>query len=617
MRWDGTDRRSVLRVTGYVDARSVRPRPTPADEVLVSPGGDRALVMADNHVYLASVPAVGGEAPVVSVANPRRAAVPVRQLTRVGGDFAGWYASGRLAHFSMGRSYFAYDIARADSAARDSTARADSLKRLRGESVDQAPDSAGTADDSTAGESAAGQAAGESAAPPTDAAGPDSARAAYEPRRVEVVVTAPKDRPRGTVVLRGARVITMRGDEVIERGDVLVTNNRVVAVGPAGQVAVPAGAREIDVRGKTIIPGLVDVHAHLRPPFGIHKTEVWEYLANLAYGVTTTRDPQTGSTDVLSYGDLVETGDILGPRIFSTGPGVFWSDDIKSRRDARDVLRRYTDFYNTQTIKQYMVGDRKVRQWVAMAAHELRLTPTLEGGLDFKKNMTEAIDGYAGIEHSLPIAPLYKDVATLLARSGLTYTPTLLVQYGGPWAENYWYQRHDVTRDAKLARFTPAAELANRGRRREGWWHPSQYSFRLFAEQADKIVRAGGRVGVGGHGQLQGLGMHWELWTVQSGGMRPHDALRAATVVGAAAIGLDRHLGSLEPGKLADLVVLDRNPLENIQNTNSVRYVMKNGRLYEGETLTELWPRRRELPAPWWRNLEAAPDAGDHDAGTR
>jgi Tol biopolymer transport system component len=577
MRWDGTDRRPVLKVTGYVDARSSTSRPTPADAVLMSPLGDRALVQADNHVYVVSVPQVGGEAPTVSVANPGSAVVPVRQLTRIGGDFAGWHPDGQRVHFAMGRSYFTYDLARAEAAVRDSAQREVSV-----------------------------------AAEDTAAADSVQRAPAYEPSRVDVTITVAKDRPSGTVALCGARVITMRGDEVIERGDVVVRDNRILAVGPAGSVAIPAGAREMDMAGSTIIPGLVDVHAHLRPPFGVHKTEVWEYLANLAYGVTTTRDPQTGTTDVLSYGDLVETGDILGPRIFSTGPGVFWSDDIRSRRDAREVLRRYTDFYNVETIKQYMVGDRKVRQWVVMAANELRLTPTLEGGLDFKKNITEAIDGYAGIEHSLPIAPLFKDAVTLLAGSGVVYTPTLLVQYGGPWAENYWYQRYDILGDPKLQRFTPTAELARRGYRRPGWWHPSQYSFQLLAEQANKILQAGGRVGLGGHGQLQGLGTHWELWTIASGGMKPHDALRVATIHGANAIGMDAHLGSIEPGKLADLVVLTRNPLDDIQNTNAIGHVMKNGRLYQADTLREVWPRQRELPEPWWRNLEAVAEIEEH-----
>jgi hypothetical protein len=389
-------------------------------------------------------------------------------------------------------------------------------------------------------------------------------------------------------------------DEVLERGDVLVRDNRIASVAPSGTLQVPAGTREIDLSGKTILPGFVDTHAHLRPPFGVHKSQVWEYMANLAYGVTTTRDPQTGTTDVLSYGDLVETGDILGPRIFSTGPGVFWSDDIRSLNDARDVLRRYTEHYHTNTIKQYMVGDRKVRQWVVMAARELGLTPTLEAGLDFKKNLTEAVDGYAGSEHSYPIAPLAKDVVQLVAQSGITYTPTFIVLYGGPWAENYWYERYDITKDAKLNRFTPHAEVAARGLRRPGWWLDNQYAHPLIAAQARKIVEAGGRVGIGSHGQLQGLGYHWEMWNLASGGTRPIDVLRAATVFGADAIGLLKDLGTIDAGKLADLVVLDGNPLADIRNTNTVRYVMKNGRLYDGDTLAEVWPRARAVDRAWW-----------------
>ena len=251
------------------------------------------------------------------------------------------------------------------------------------------------------------------------------------------------------------------------------------------------------------------------------------------------------------------------------------------------------------------MGDRKVRQWVIMAAREQRLTPTLEGGLDFKKNLTEAIDGYAGLEHSFPIAPLYKDNLEILAQSGTVYTPTLLVLYGGPWAENFWFQRHDIMTDAKLGRFTPGSELLQKGMRREGWWHPSQYAHPLIAAQANKLIQAGGRVGIGSHGQLQGLGYHWEMWTLASGGTKPIDVLRAATTFGAHAIGHGGNVGSIEVGKFADLVVLDANPLDDIANTNTVRYVMKNGRLYDGNTLAEVYPRQKPLVKGWWMEDES------------
>jgi len=433
-----------------------------------------------------------------------------------------------------------------------------------------------------------------------------SKQPAYEPQRVDVAIRVPRDIPRGTVVLRGARIVSMKGDEVIDNGDIVVTDNRIVSVGARG--AVPAGARVIDVTGKTIIPGFVDVHAHPWPTWGIHETQVWKYLANLAWGVTTTRDPQTSTTDVLTYADLVETGEILGPRIFHTGPGVFWDEDFKSLEDTKQALRRYSEFYRINTIKMYMTGNRKQRQWVIMAAKELGLMPTIEGGLDFKMNLTAVIDGYPGSEHSYPIMPLYQDAVRLVAQSGITYTPTLLVSYGGPWSENFFYERYDIHDNPKVRRFMPHDEIDQRAERRP-WFRETEYVFPRIAASANAILQAGGYIGLGGHGQMDGLGDHWELWAMAAGGMKPHDVLRVATSNGAHAIGMEQDLGSIEPGKLADLIVLDANPLEDIHNTNTVRYVMKNGRLYEGETLNEIWPRQRQLPKMWWWGTEPAAHA--------
>jgi hypothetical protein len=609
MRFDGTDRKAILKVTGFTPPPlgPEPPQPDQADEILISPDGDRVIAQVNNNLWLVTAPLVGGQTLAVSVAAPDAAPVPIRRVTRIGGDFLGWAENGRSLYYSAGHSFFTYDVARADSLVRDSTQRADSLRRLGGR-ADSARTPAAGRDTARTGR----QAGGNVALTPADSAAVaradtgKRARPAYEPSRVDVVITVPRDRPAGTVVLRGARIVTMKGDEVIPSGDVVVTNNRVTAVGPSGSVTVPSGAHVVDAAGKTIIPGWVDIHAHMWTSWGIHRAQVWQYMANLAYGVTTTRDPQTGTTDVLSYGDLVETGDILGPRIFSTGPGVFWSDEITSLDDARDVLRRYSDYYATHTIKQYMTGDRKVRQWVIMAARELGLMPTSEGALDFKKNLTETVDGYPGHEHSYPIFPLYKDAVQLIAQSGIVYTPTLLVAYGGPFSENYWYEKYDIHADAKLRRFTPHADVDRRALRRPGWFRGDQYVFPQLAAQAAKIVAAGGRVGLGGHGQLQGLGVHWELWSIAAGGMPNHDVLRVGTIFGAEAIGLGQELGSLEPGKLADLQVLDANPLDDIANTNTVRYVMKNGRLYEAETLREIWPRQREAPKPWWRDRDPA-----------
>ncbi len=582
MRFDGSDRKVVVRVSGppgpsqpLPPGATPPPPPTP-DEVLLAPDGQRALVLANNNVFLITVPPVVGQAPAVGVSS---SSVPTARLSKVGGDFIGWSTDARSAFYSIGRSYFQYDVRAAEIAIRDSSAKADSISA------------------SPVG----GAAGGGGAAAVGSGAARDSTKrplAAYEAVRYDVTINAAKDKPRGTVVLKGARIVTMQGDRVIEKGDLVVTDNRIVAVGKSGSLRVPSDARVIDVSGKTILPGYVDIHAHNWFGWGVHRDQVTQLLANLAYGVTTQRDPQTSATDILTYTDLMETGALIGPRLYSTGPGIFSADNIKSLDEARDVLRRYADHYNTQTIKQYLAGDRKVRQWVIMAAKELGLTSTTEGGSNLTMNLTLMQDGYPGLEHAMPIFPLFKDVVQLQSFSGITYTPTLIVGYGGPTGLNYWLTHYNVDEDQKLRRFTPHDEL-------DSWKslqynRDDQYIFKGHAQQLAKMVKAGGRVGLGSHGELQGLGVHWELWMMQSGGMSPLEALRAGTLHGADAIGLSKDLGSLEVGKLADLQVLDKNPLTDIRNTNSVRYVMKNGRLYDGNTLNEVWPRAKPLPPQWW-----------------
>lgn len=404
----------------------------------------------------------------------------------------------------------------------------------------------------------------------------------------------PADKPEGSVAFINARIITMRGDEVIENGSIVVERNRIVAVGKADEVNVPRGANVIDLNGHTVMPGIIDVHAHIGVfREGLSTQQHWPFYANLAYGVTTAHDPSAHTETVFALSELQRSGAVVGPRLFSTGFILYGADGdfkavINCFDDALAAIRR-TSAFGAKSVKSYNQPRRNQRQQVIRAARELGIHVVPEGGSTFYHNMTMIMDGHTGVEHNIPVAPAYNDVIELWSNSKTGYTPTLIVNYGGLNAEVYWYQHMNVWEEEKLLTFMPRSVVDSRARHRTMAPEEEYANGHILTSQTcKKLADAGVKVNLGAHGQLQGLGAHWELWSLVQGGMSPLEAIRAATINGAHYLGYDADLGSIEPGKLADLVVLERNPLDDITNSNSVKYTMINGRIYDAATMNEI-----------------------------
>ena len=531
------ERRSLIRLSLTTRQETEVARGEYVQEYAVSPDGRSLGFVERFQAYVTPWPLTGKPVTV----GPKMDGLPVRQLSRHSGQGLHWsgQGAGQRLHFSQGDELFSTAL--------------------------------------------------------SDQAAPEAGR--------RIGFQQASDRPRGRIAIVGARLVTMRGaqaDEVIEDGVLLVDGHRIAAIGPAGSVAIPPDAQVVDARGKTVVPGFIDAHWHgSMGEDGLIPQQNWVNLASLAFGVTALHDPSNRNDHVFTQAELQRAGQSLGPRVYSTGSVLYGAKasitaPVNSLDEALGHLRRQ-QAAGAISVKSYNQPRREQRQMVIEAARQTGMMVVPEGGSMFQQNMSMVVDGHTGVEHALPIAEVYDDVVQLWQQTRVGYTPTLNVAYGGLDGEHYWYARTDVWRHPLLRGFVPPSVLQSRAVRRPT--APEEdFNVLRVARTATRLQRAGVPANIGAHGQREGLGAHWEMWMFALGGMSPLEALRTATLNPARHFGLDADLGSLDVGKLADLVLISGDVLRDIRQSDRISHVMQNGRLYEAATLNEVVSRQRPRP---------------------
>ena len=422
-----------------------------------------------------------------------------------------------------------------------------------------------------------------------DAAAARYQREPYSPKRIELTAERPRDLPTGRLLLENARIITMSDQGVIEKGDVYIKNGRISWFGPSGGKQFPMGVKRFDISEKVVIPGLVDSHNHViaggREFQRRHRIRQFE--SNLAYGVLNSRNAQEYRAHIhRNIEDRRDVGDIRGARILTTGPGItsVTKEEIASIDVADEIVSRYKNVYKVKWLKDYMTLGRAQRIRLVRAADAYGLNVFSHGhGLEML--ITNTIDGFAGYDHALELGSVYDDVIQLASKSGIALAHNAIEQNSMRMITRNWTDQQQE----KFEFWFGEDESSYRG-----WRENEVASFQVTRDLRiiPKLYASGVNVIVGGHGDTPGLSTHFQVWSYVEAGMSEADALEVGTLRTAKALGLDRDIGSIERGKLADLLVLNGDPLDDIRSTMDIDLVVFNGRVYDADRLQILYPEQ-------------------------
>jgi imidazolonepropionase-like amidohydrolase len=524
----------------------------------VSPDG-RSFAFAEDYDIYATPLMPGGQE--VSISSGAKA-LPIVEVSGAAGDYMHWSQNGEALHWSLGPELFTANRADLFPAAplADGEERADYRQPTEGVSL------------------------------------------------LRRVGAAQHD---GRYVITGARIVTMAAGPggttdggIIENGAVIVQDGRIEAVGPVAAMTWPDSLPSIDASGKTIVPGFIDAHSH--GPVAADELvpeQNWTLVQKLALGTTTVHDPSS-DTPFFVTADMQRTGQMLAPRMFSTGRIIYGAKaagvyaEIDSLGDALDHVRRLKA-QGAVSVKNYNQPRREQRQMVVEAARQEDMLVVAEGGSLYGMDMNLVADGNSTLEHNVPVETFYEDVLQFFGQSQTNYTPTLNVTYGGLAGDPYWRQATNVWEQPLLQAHTPPkilrAQTARRTKAPEIDFVDDE-----AAREAKRLMERGVKVAIGPHGQQPGIDTHWEIWTFARGGMSNIEALNTATLMSAQSLGMDREIGSIEPGKLADMVILTGDPTVDIRATETVEHVILGGRVYEAATMNEIVTGDEERAPYWW-----------------